>query len=235
MSLSHDLKVNFAPKAVSYDAGSAWAVDLLAALARDPLFSQGWGFLHDGEEAVGEELIDAFRARNLAPENDSLQSYFLVAGDLDAQKERRSSYSATVDFGGPKRPARTLEVGICLDSATAKTLLQLYRLILDHTPVQHISLTEDIYRIELSPLGKRRRGIGWAGWVPFELMDDQVPAAEVIEPLAGGTFVANQINHWDVSNTDAVKRAQALELQLNDLGVLPTLELLENGSWGELR
>jgi hypothetical protein len=102
---------------------------------------------------------------------------------------------------------------------------------------QHVLCGPAMYFLNDHPLDKARSGIGWLGWVPFDLAPADVPEAAIILPMHGGTFVASQREWWIAAgpqrNEAAVQRAQALELRLNHLGVLPTNIELRRGDWGQ--
>lgn len=101
---------------------------------------------------------------------------------------------------------------------------------------QHVSMAPPDYRMDLQPLDRSRRGIGWLGWIPFEVPAEDVPEAAIVRPMRGGTFLASQRDWWFAAgprrDEAAIARAQALDLRLNDLGLLPTVEELRRGDWG---
>ena len=92
------------------------------------------------------------------------------------------------------------------------------------TPL-HITWAWPHYRQQLQPLGSARRGVGWMGWLPFEIAPEDVPEAEIVRPKGSGTFVAAQRNFWfsngAQADVSAIGRAQALDMSLNRLGVCP--------------
>ncbi|MGL4320366.1 MAG: hypothetical protein ACRCS3_05835 [Paracoccaceae bacterium] len=102
---------------------------------------------------------------------------------------------------------------------------------------QHVRCGPAMYFLNDHPLDKARSGIGWLGWVPFDLSPADVPEAAIVLPIQGGTFVASQRDWWIAAGPQrdeaAVRRAQALELRLNVLGVLPTNIELGQGNWGQ--
>jgi hypothetical protein len=102
---------------------------------------------------------------------------------------------------------------------------------------QHVRCGPSMYFLNDHPLDKARSGVGWLGWVPFDLQPSEVPEAAILLPMQGGTFLASQRDWWIAAGPDrdvaAVQRAQALELRLNVLGVLPTTVELRRGDWGQ--
>jgi hypothetical protein len=102
---------------------------------------------------------------------------------------------------------------------------------------QHLRCGPPLYFVNDHPLDKARSGIGWLGWVPFDISPSEVPEAAIVLPMHGGTFLASQRDWWIAAGPQrdeaAVQRAQALELRLNVLGVLPTNIELRRGDWGQ--
>ena len=101
----------------------------------------------------------------------------------------------------------------------------------------HLSLGSVSYAMHDHPLSMSRLGIRWIGWLPFNLNPSDVSEAEVVENYLGGTFVASQKLFWQPDegypgySKEAIKRTQAVEIQLAQLGVLPTYPELLSGAW----
>ncbi|QDC09667.1 hypothetical protein FHY55_10610 [Oceanicola sp. D3] len=110
---------------------------------------------------------------------------------------------------------------------------QIVAVCLDWAPLQHLTIMDPYYAMEESPIGFRRTGLGWAGWVPFRPDPAALPEGTIVEPMGRGSFIATQERFWDVPDRAGVKRGQALELALNALGMLPTGADLRDGTWGE--
>lgn len=103
---------------------------------------------------------------------------------------------------------------------------------------QHLAFGPGIYMRDHHPLDRARVGIRWMGWLPFALNPSDVPEAELVRPMNGGTLVVTQSQFWQAweANPDysraAIERAQEVEIRLNLLGVLPTNIELARGDWG---
>jgi len=101
----------------------------------------------------------------------------------------------------------------------------------------HLHAMPTRYRAEHHPLDIARLVIGWLGWVPFPLTPHDVPEARIVAAQDGGTNLASYDRYWQASGPDAdpqaIAQAQALDLRLNTLGVLPTSLELERGDWGQ--
>jgi hypothetical protein len=102
---------------------------------------------------------------------------------------------------------------------------------------QHLRCGPSMYFLNDHPLDKARSGLGWLGWLPFDISPSEVPEAAIVLPMHGGTFLASQRDWWIAAGPQrdeaAVQRAQVLELRLNALGLLPTNIELRNGTWGQ--
>ncbi|WP_294930870.1 Imm52 family immunity protein [uncultured Paracoccus sp.] len=104
---------------------------------------------------------------------------------------------------------------------------------------QHLAFGPFVYFRDQHPLDRSRVGIRWIGWIPFALNPSDVPEAENVQPMHGGTLIATQSQYWQAweANPDysreAIERAQEVEIRLNLLGVLPTSLELERGDWGQ--
>ncbi len=106
-------------------------------------------------------------------------------------------------------------------------------------PGVYLAFGPGVYMRDHHPLDRSRAGIRWIGWVPFALNPSDVPEAEIVQPMHGGTLIATQSQYWQAweANPDysreAIERAQEVEIRLNLLGVLPTSLELQRGDWGQ--
>jgi hypothetical protein len=103
---------------------------------------------------------------------------------------------------------------------------------------QHVECGAVGYLKNHLPFDRSRSGIGWMGWLPFALNPSDVPEAEIVRPMNGGTLIVTQSRFWQTFerhpyySKEAIERAQEVEIRLNLLGVLPTHIELERGDWG---
>ncbi|MFM7442581.1 MAG: hypothetical protein ACKO2N_01530, partial [Tabrizicola sp.] len=103
---------------------------------------------------------------------------------------------------------------------------------------QHLAFGPSVYMRDHHPLDRSRVGIRWMGWLPFALTASDVPEAEIVRPMNGGTLVVTQSAFWQAWAANphysrvAIERAQDVEIRLNLLGVLPTGADLRSGNWG---
>ncbi|SHE74439.1 hypothetical protein SAMN05444273_102439 [Litoreibacter ascidiaceicola] len=179
-------------------------------------FEEREAMIFDGEDRVGPRTVYASGGAETARRYKLQLSW-------DAQFGQSG---LTFDIFAP-HPQRGLTAALMRDVCAA---------IIDWQRPMHINGMPTRYRAEYHPLDVARLGVGWLGWVPFEVARGNLPEAEIINAMSWGTFVASQADYWAASgpqkNADAIARAQALDLRLNQLGVLPTSVELERGDWG---
>ena len=102
---------------------------------------------------------------------------------------------------------------------------------------KHLRCQPFLYLRDYHPFDRARSGIGWIGWIPFDLSPSDVPEAHRVESMNGGTLIVSQPHFWQAGgpnkDDDAIARAQEVDMKLNLLGVLPTIVELERGDWGQ--
>ena len=101
----------------------------------------------------------------------------------------------------------------------------------------HLRCQPILYLRNYHPFDRARSGIGWIGWIPFDLLPSDVPEAHRVEPMNGGTLIVSSPHFWQAGGADkddaAIAQAQEVDMKLNLLGVLPTIHELERGDWGQ--
>jgi hypothetical protein len=64
----------------------------------------------------------------------------------------------------------------------------------------------------------------WIAWVPQTVTPAQIPSAHIVRPHLGGTLIVTQPDFFNVrENQPAIDRANAVEYEMNEAGVLPLL------------
>lgn len=228
------IEADFRPERLGFEAGVAKAVGLLKALSAIPAFSGGWQA--QGVQLLRDEagFVAALQAMQAGDGADA-GYHFAIAENVPGITPPffpPESYIAEVSFDSVDG---YLEVKLSLAQKVSEfqTLRGAMHVLTQWSALQHASAIPVFYAADDSPIDPvNRRGIGWVGWVPFEVTAEQLPEAQVLEAVGGGTLVASQDSYWDVTDRAAVKRAQALELALNKLGLLPTRDVLAEGTWG---
>ncbi len=85
----------------------------------------------------------------------------------------------------------------------------------------------DAYLYELEGrIHKHRAWGGWLGWFAHPIRPGDMPAGTLLFPIGPGTLVASQETQLDSDDPVQLARAQAVEIALVDLGILPTREEL---------
>lgn len=229
-----ELIADIAPNNLPFAQGAEQIIALMRALQNTSVLSNGWrdgsgSWLADDEAA----FIDRAKAQ-VGEDGLEIGMYQLWAdGGLykraDGVEAERSLFGA--QFGHNTLLPPHVNLGLPAQTATLALFKQVIGVMLEWSTIQHVKICDPWYAMEDAPLDARRRGIGWAGWVPFALNAGDLPEATLVETLGHGTFLASSPT-WDVSQAATIKRAQNLELSLNALGVLPTFEDLATGAWG---
>lgn len=229
-----ELIANTVPSDVPFEEGASRLVSLLRALQRLPEFSGGWRGLNGKWLAENEDQFIAAAREALSEDAEDIAMLSLVADSglhLRADGVKAERYLFFGQFGQAQIMPTHVKLGLTADLVSLNLIRRVISVILEWDQIQHIAVCDPYYAHMDSPLDPRRRGIGWVGWLPFSLAPNQVANAAILEPLAGGTFLAS-IANWDANDGRSIPNAQALELQLNGLGVLPTFDDLGRGDWG---
>jgi hypothetical protein len=220
-----------------FDEGAAEFLVLLRSLKRCRYFDSGYDSYFGKPMEDEASFLDGFRESNQEEDPDFSGYDIHVVGD-DAD---RPNFSVGYSWGTPPTLISIVTMELNLPHPRHGQDIDLFietvDTIITWKRPQHLRCGPGMYFLNDHPLDKARSGIGWLGWVPFDLSPAQVPEAAIILPMHGGTFVASQREWWIAAgpqrNEAAVQRAQALELRLNHLGVLPTNIELRRGDWGQ--
>ncbi|MFT6451729.1 MAG: hypothetical protein ACJA06_001215 [Halocynthiibacter sp.] len=241
-----DLTVKLAPhryghEYTSYEDGAHDFLRLLKMIEHLPICNLGWtmgGFrLWEQQEEFLEDDISLAKTLDYADESGSI-------GIVDDVKrlfeDEKLYYSFQYSWGlyatslsGDFRHFRPDY------NFTAEHMIALVEAITRWKRPQHLEFGPFDYFQDFHPLDRARRGIRWIGWVPFALNPSDVPEAERVQQMNGGTLIATQMDFWQVFehhplySKEAIERAQEVELRLNLLGVLPTAVELDRGDWGQ--
>jgi hypothetical protein len=221
-----------------FDEGAQEFLVLLKALKRLRYFDLEYDSYFGKPFGDKTSYIDGFRANNLEDTPDGSACDIHVMG-TDAL---RPNFSVSYTWGRQELTISHMGIDFTHPHATHGHNIDLFLETIDTVILwkrpQHLRCGPPMYFLNDHPLDKARWGIGWLGWVPFDLSASQVPEAAIILPLHGGTFLASQRDWWSAHSPQrdeaAVHRAQALELRLNHLGVLPTIIELRHGDWGQV-
>ncbi|WP_294930866.1 Imm52 family immunity protein [uncultured Paracoccus sp.] len=239
MRIDLALDVDLPPQNYGFEEGAADFIALLTQLRGVRGFDVDWAMQPERDGA----LYSIWHNRN---------DYLEIFRKNNAEKEDRFSLWA------PESSDEMLYVftyrwnGWSLDHLSGEvyrphpqygTQFQLYVGLIDAIVAwkrpQHLAFGPGVYMRDHHPLDRSRAGIRWIGWVPFALNPSDVPEAEIVQPMHGGTLIATQSQYWQAweANPDysreAIERAQEVEIRLNLLGVLPTSLELQRGDWGQ--
>ena len=233
---------------------------LLARLQRTSMSADGW-FVptpeFNGDESGFDPMDPANRGMFLIWDKRAKE----IAGDYFGESD---SPSETIEVGPvrftairPNEPTKpTYEIEYISDhrmlltrmdfrrphdryGTSAGMYIELIDAIVEWQRPLHLFLSPTRYFMDHHPLDRSRKGIGWMGWIPFDLPADELPEAEIVRPVRGGTLIVTQSAFWQAFerhpaySPQAIERAQEVELKLAMLGLLPTSEDLQSNDWGK--
>ena len=69
-----------------------------------------------------------------------------------------------------------------------------------------------------------RKCVGWMAYVPKTVTQQQLPLAAAVLPAPGGSIVVTVDQAFDLANKDHIQRANEVEMDMNDLGLLPVID-----------
>lgn len=227
----------------SYDDGARDFLKLLHMIERIPTFDLGWTYGgYDLWDQVDAYLDDSRKASSNSGWSDEEGSIFIIDNSTKLLASDKVYYEFNYGWGTIQT---SLHGNISRPNPThglqLQDLISLVDVITTWQRPQHLSIGPEGYLVNHHPLDRTRLGIRWIGWMPFQLTPDDVPEAEIVRAMNGGTIIITQSRFWQAGerhpdySADAIRRAQNVELRLNSLGVLPTGPELQRGDWGEAR
>lgn len=241
MKVDLNLSVVLRPQQGGFDAGASDFLSLLEQLRRLPGFHVDWfaQWSQDGPQLSAvterEAYLESFRAFHAGQADQfSIWAHERAARLYDLKYEWHNAPHADAD-------RLTCEIyRLPGDRALhAAFFIDLLDIVTAWKPPLHLAFGPMIYLREHHPLDLGRLGLRWIGWVPFALAPSDIPDAEIVREMNGGTLIATQSAFWQAAenhphySAEAIARAQNVELTLNSLGVLPTIADLTRGGWGQ--
>jgi hypothetical protein len=232
------LSTVLAPENISFEAGSSDFLSLLEQLRTVPSFDVDWGiqpesagpFLSVWRER--EKYLTVFRRNNEGRSRSLLMKAAEASEDI--------LYVATYSWSNIQTDRLSCEIYYPHPRYGVDTqhYIRLVDVVTRWKRPLHLAFGPVVYMRDHHPVDRGRLGIRWIGWVPFSLNSADVPEAELVQPLNGGSLVMTQSDFWQAweahpeYSREAIQRAQDVEIRLNLLGVLPTAADLASGNWG---
>jgi Immunity protein 52 len=237
-SIDLALDADLTPQNYGFEEGATDFLELLAQLRSIPAFDVDWGVQPDRDGPFLSVWSDRDKYLDVFRRNNSGKSDFLMIKAAEASSDplyvptyswrRLSSDTFSSEIYHPHPQYGT----------DPKQYMGLIETVTRWKRPQHLAFGPVVYLRDHHPLDRARPGIRWMGWLPFQLTPSDVPEAELVQPMNGGTLVVTQSTFWQAWEGNpaysqaAIQRAQDVEIRLNLLGVLPTAEDLETGLWG---
>ena len=221
------ITVTYPRNELDFSDGYDRFIDILKTLSRVRGVSGKWVF---GPHDIFEDYEIAKRSLEEIEKSGSEQYDFYSAVTDNTKKFKDWDGLIEVHYFWGNTPNRIIikikEISE-LTSLTFQDVLNFIEAILSWRVPLHISAGSMIYLMHHHPLSKRRLGIRWIGWLPNQIRPEDVPEAEVAQPLHEGTLIASQKEFWhpipDLPgySSDAIQRTQDVEIRLATLGALP--------------
>ena len=235
-----NLNVKLLPQHNNFHSGAASFLALLRLLEKLPYFQIGWMAQSSRLWEEKAQFIERFEAENSRSiSGDDQYVIRVITPMFDQDDPTYYSFEQTwrthfIDHlsGEIYRPHPQYGV-------QPQHFINMIDVITQWQRPQHLRFGPYIYTRDHQPLDRARSGIGWMGWVPFALTPSDVPEAEVVRQMNGGSLIVTQSEFWQAwpehpnYSAAAIERAQEVEVRLNLLGVLPTVVELQRGDWGQ--
>lgn len=243
----------------SFDGRTSEFIKILGALRKTRLCSEGWftstpkfeGDSSGFDPITNPEGFSKHRTTEVEiPEEYQTEEYLENSGLIISEE----NYTFSARHPGDYPPIYSADFsGISAKNAfmmnfwkshpqfgtDASLYIELIDTIIDWQRTMHLFVSPTRYFMDHHPLDRSRQGIGWMGWIPFDLPAHELPEAEIVRPMHGGTLIVTQSAFWQAFerhpaySPQAIERAQEVELKLAMLGMLPTGEDLQSGEWGK--
>jgi hypothetical protein len=218
-----------------YRTGCYQFRELLQVLADYSVETSGWQVhrsFEDGPQQSGldpirqiDEVI-AFNVSHGFDNADGLGSMRVSAGFYrdGAFASKKISY---VWGGHDMRDTLTLEIEDMryIAPVTLDRYLALCDILLTWQRPRYMWVGDPNYVYKKHGLFDGHRTVAnWIAWVPQTVTPAQIPSAHLVRPHLGGTLIVTQPDFFNINdNQPAIDRANAVEYEMNEAGVLPLL------------
>jgi len=243
MRIDLSLNVKLPPQNINYIEGAAQFVDLLKRLRRVQGFDVDWiaQMKEHGPKISLWHQSDAYVKMFQERYKDDTDLFSIWSWEESQSQEHPKLYDFDYDWNGwsPDHLSGEIYRPHPDYGLHPQNLINMIDVITRWKRPQHLRFGPHIYMRDHHPLDRAREGIGWMGWVPFALNPSDVPEAELVREMNGGTLIVTQSEFWQAwpqhpqYSKAAIERAQEVEIRLNLLGVLPTTVELQRGDWGQ--
>ena len=231
------LTAYFAQNGQSLRAALNEALALMQALIGTTRYFEEWRIVRTEAEHKANTGLnplsdpEAWIADVIASNGDDSYRFGTLAFSKQIKQADPRYYAAGLNFDGGALSPRAPQVGLYLartDPDHNMTLEEYIRVIETfvswRTPV-YIAVGADSYGT-YDRVFDHRAWNGWLGWFPATIHGSDLPDHALTVPIGPGTLVATQETNVIARLDDHRARAQAVEVALVELGVLPTLEAL---------
>jgi hypothetical protein len=95
--------------------------------------------------------------------------------------------------------------------------------VFDRKPMSDDPVEKASYRADFATF-PHRQCLGWMAYVPQVVTEAELPLAAHIIPAKGGTIIVAVDEPFDLANKEHIKRANQIEMDMSDLGLLPVID-----------
>jgi hypothetical protein len=226
--------VRYEPNPVDYATGSYQFRDLLIKLTQFSPETSDWRVFtapdpaanSDGLDPITQmdEVIAFFRSRDL----DDSRPMFNMLIYAEYFRNFPNDRSINYHWGLGTKPDR-LELKIedmrYIAPVTLDRYIALCDILLTWQHPRYMWVGDPNYVYKKHGLFDGHRTVAnWIAWVPQTVTPAQIPSAHLVRPHLGGTLIVTQPDFFNVrENQPAIDRANAVEYEMNEAGVLPLL------------
>jgi len=69
----------------------------------------------------------------------------------------------------------------------------------------------------------------WFCWTPQQVNPGLIPSAALVRPMLDGTLIVTSEQYFNIDDETAIHRANDVEVEMNEAGILPSLDDLRKG------
>jgi hypothetical protein len=217
-----------------FPAGCLMFKELLVSLARFSPDSAGWRVyrsVDEGENKAGldpiaqmDDVVAFYRSLGLGDQNE--HPVYIVSAAV--YRESFSDKSVQYQWNSPiGRDRLTLKLDDMRHVApvTLDRYIALADILIKWWRPRYMWVGDPNYWHDKHSMFDNVRTLAnWFAWVPQTVDPVHIPSAHLVQPHLGGTLVVTQPDFFNINdNQPAIDRANAVEYEMNEAGVLPRL------------
>jgi len=151
-------------------------------------------------------------------------------------KDSRAIVKVKYKFDGPENTipnyldCENLQKVSETDNFSLSHWLQIVEVIINWRRPTYLWCGDDKYWYDKHGLFYPERTItNWFCWVPQQVESSQIPSASLVRPMLEGTLIVTSDQYFNIDDEAAIHRANDVEMEMNEAGILPHLNDLMKG------